>query len=92
MLDALEGQSEQDLREYVLGSDRQGNQYIHFPQFCGRSLRVYRRQHVPYDPDVLYPTKKEEQDHEDETAFTKEQVKDFRKMLKNIKRVSYINN
>ena len=53
ILETLDSHSEMELREYVLGADRQGYEYIHFPQFCGRSLRVYRRMLQPYDPDTV---------------------------------------
>jgi hypothetical protein len=31
-----------DQRECLLGKDSEGDTYIHFPQFCGADLRVYK--------------------------------------------------
>ena len=43
--DAIELQPSVEQHEYVLGEDATGHVYIHFPQFCGADLRVYR--HAP---------------------------------------------
>ncbi len=40
--EAIEAQPIQEQRDYYLGHDGDGNKYIHFPQFCGADLRVYR--------------------------------------------------
>lgn len=36
-----------DQKELVLGNDEHGNTFIHFPQFCGDCLRVYKQSYVP---------------------------------------------
>jgi hypothetical protein len=35
-------------REYLLGTDMKGNTYLHFPQFCGPDLRIYRQSTLPF--------------------------------------------
>lgn len=42
MREAFERLPVDETREYSLGVDAEGNRYIHFPQFCGQDLRVYR--------------------------------------------------
>ncbi|XP_050409997.1 uncharacterized protein KIAA2026 [Patella vulgata] len=49
--DAIERQPIQEQREYLLGYDTKGNQYIHFPQFCGADLRIYRQEPFPEPED-----------------------------------------
>ncbi|KAM9329570.1 putative bromodomain-containing protein 10 [Gastrophryne carolinensis] len=44
--DAVLGQPIHECREVILGYDTQENAYIHFPQFCGADVRVYRQR--PY--------------------------------------------
>ncbi|XP_036365905.1 uncharacterized protein KIAA2026-like isoform X3 [Octopus sinensis] len=44
--EAIELQPPEEQREYNLGRDAEGNVYIHFPQFCGADLRVYK--HTPH--------------------------------------------
>ncbi len=41
--EAIECQPVMEQRSYVLGCDADGNTYLHFPQFCGQDLRVYRQ-------------------------------------------------
>ncbi|XP_063311180.1 uncharacterized protein KIAA2026 homolog [Pelobates fuscus] len=41
--DAVLGQPIHECREVILGYDTQENAYIHFPQFCGADVRVYRQ-------------------------------------------------
>ena len=41
--DTIEAQPTNDQRAVVLGTDRNGYSYIHFPLFCGADLRVYRQ-------------------------------------------------
>ena len=43
MREAIEMQPSVEQHEYVLGEDSRGMIYIHFPQFCGADLRVYRQ-------------------------------------------------
>ncbi|KAK6190914.1 hypothetical protein SNE40_002680 [Patella caerulea] len=49
--DAIERQPIQEQREYLLGYDTKGNQYIHFPQFCGADLRIYKQEPFPEPED-----------------------------------------
>lgn len=70
-------QPEADQREYNLGRDRNGNEYLHFPQFCGQSLRIYRRARVP-SPEV--PPQEEE--IVQGNILPLEKIKEFRKMIK----------
>ena len=37
----------EDQRPIILGVDGEANSYIHFPQFCGADLRVYRQTKYP---------------------------------------------
>ena len=57
--EAIENQQESDLREYLLGSDADGNTYLHFPQFCGADLRIYRQAPLPV-PKLQRPIIKDE--------------------------------
>ncbi|XP_073525059.1 uncharacterized bromodomain-containing protein 10 isoform X2 [Phyllobates terribilis] len=41
--DAVLGQPIHECREVILGYDTQENAYIHFPQFCGADVRVYKQ-------------------------------------------------
>ncbi|XP_056377907.1 uncharacterized protein KIAA2026 homolog isoform X2 [Hyla sarda] len=41
--DAVLGQPIHECREVILGYDSQENAYIHFPQFCGADVRVYKQ-------------------------------------------------
>ena len=45
--ETLESQPIVEQRQYGLGTDAEGYSYIHFPQFCGQDLRVYRVRPVP---------------------------------------------
>lgn len=47
---AIEAQPPEEQREYLLGCDGKGDLYLHFPQFCGADLRIYR-QRKPLEPD-----------------------------------------
>lgn len=75
--------TEADQREYHLGLDRDGNEYLHFPQFCGQDLRIYRRAQVP-SPEV----EEEEEDYEEGSILPIEKVREFKKMMKRIRSVS----
>ncbi|XP_041367368.1 uncharacterized protein KIAA2026-like [Gigantopelta aegis] len=48
--DAIEFQPPADQHEYVLGWDAKGYSYLHFPQFCGADVRIYRQAPLP-EPD-----------------------------------------
>ena len=39
----IEIQPPEDQREYILGYDVDGFTYLHFPQFCGADLRIYKQ-------------------------------------------------
>ncbi|XP_064601292.1 uncharacterized bromodomain-containing protein 10-like [Liolophura sinensis] len=57
--DAIESQPIEEQREYILGYDSQGNTYMHFPQFCGADLRVYKQAPFPHpkmDPVIEPPS------------------------------------
>uniref|UniRef100_H3AUF5 Bromodomain containing 10 n=1 Tax=Latimeria chalumnae TaxID=7897 RepID=H3AUF5_LATCH len=41
--DAVLGQPIHECREVILGYDSQENSYIHFPQFCGADIRIYKQ-------------------------------------------------
>lgn len=43
LCDAIELQPPVDQRALLLGLDSSGYSYIHFPQFCGADLRIYRQ-------------------------------------------------
>ncbi|ELU05585.1 hypothetical protein CAPTEDRAFT_222182 [Capitella teleta] len=45
--EACEVQDVSEQREYPLGTDAKGNLYLHFPQFCGPDLRIYRQSPLP---------------------------------------------
>ncbi|KAK3855736.1 hypothetical protein Pcinc_037881 [Petrolisthes cinctipes] len=69
--------TEADQREYHLGQDRHGSDYLHFPQFCGQDLRIYRRARVP-SPEVT-PL---EDEVVEGSILPPEKVKEHRKMMK----------
>lgn len=75
--------TEADQREYHLGRDRDGNEYLHFPQFCGQDLRIYRRAQVP-SPEI----KVEEEEHKEGSILPIEKVREFKKMMKRFRSVS----
>ena len=41
--ESIESQPVLEQRSYPLGSHADGNMYLHFPQFCGQDVRVYRQ-------------------------------------------------
>ena len=41
--EAIEAQPIIDQRGSVLGEDLDGSRYVHFPQFCGSDLRIYKQ-------------------------------------------------
>lgn len=52
--DAVLGQPIHECREVILGYDSQENSYIHFPQFCGADVRIYKQ--IPFHaPDFPIP-------------------------------------
>ena len=55
--EAIESQQIEEQRDYYLGHDGEGNSYIHFPQFCGADLRVYKQ--APVQMPKLDRPKKE---------------------------------
>ena len=44
--DAFETQPIDDQHAYVVGYDADGSSYLHFPQFCGADLRIYRQSQI----------------------------------------------
>ncbi|XP_053558537.1 uncharacterized protein KIAA2026 homolog [Bombina bombina] len=53
--DAVLGQPIHECREVILGYDAQENSYIHFPQFCGADVRVYKQRPLKA-PDFPIPS------------------------------------
>ena len=53
--DLIELQPFEDQRELVLGTDASGQRYIHFPQFCGADVRVYRQAAIKYPKIEIKP-------------------------------------
>ncbi|XP_045177152.2 uncharacterized protein LOC123537483 [Mercenaria mercenaria] len=53
--ETIELQPFEDQREYLLGTDNSGQRYIHFPQFCGADVRVYRQAPVKYPKIEIKP-------------------------------------
>ncbi|XP_060572711.1 uncharacterized protein LOC132730744 [Ruditapes philippinarum] len=53
--ETIEIQPFEDQREYLLGTDNTGQRYIHFPQFCGADVRVYRQAPVKYPKIEIRP-------------------------------------
>ncbi|XP_069096291.1 uncharacterized bromodomain-containing protein 10 isoform X2 [Pleurodeles waltl] len=49
--DAVLGQPIHECREVILGYDSQENSYIHFPQFCGADVRIYKQ--IPFHAPVF---------------------------------------
>ena len=44
-----------DQREYMLGTDGDGWRYLHFPQFCGADVRIYRQAPIKYPKIEIKP-------------------------------------
>ena len=63
----------EDQRGQTLGTDRHGNIYIHFPQFCGPDLRIYRQRKPPV-PEVV--EEEEEEVPEQKPVKVKHKVSD----------------
>ncbi|XP_051876420.1 uncharacterized protein KIAA2026 [Pristis pectinata] len=55
--DAVLGQPIHECREVVLGYDSHENAYVHFPQFCGADLRVYKQCPLPPPEFPIPPIK-----------------------------------
>nr|XP_009667572.1 PREDICTED: uncharacterized protein KIAA2026 homolog [Struthio camelus australis] len=52
--DAVLGQPIHECREVILGYDYLENAYVHFPQFCGADVRIYKQK--PFQaPEFPYP-------------------------------------
>lgn len=83
--EVIADQTEADQREYYLGQDREGNDYLHFPQFCGQNLRIYRRARVP-SPEV----EREEEELVEGSILPLEKIKEHRKMMKKYRHVSML--
>ena len=65
MVKTIESQYPAEQKEYRLGEDAQGNTYLHFPQFCGADVRIYRQAYIP-EPQFDEPELKEEDEEEEE--------------------------
>ncbi|XP_013420345.1 uncharacterized protein KIAA2026 [Lingula anatina] len=46
--DAMDAQEVEETREYLLGYDEDGNSYMHFPQFCGADVRIFKQTPLPW--------------------------------------------
>ncbi|XP_067839737.1 uncharacterized bromodomain-containing protein 10 [Heptranchias perlo] len=55
--DAVLGQPIHECREVVLGYDSHENAYVHFPQFCGADLRIYKQSPLPPPEFPIPPIK-----------------------------------
>ncbi|XP_069482126.1 uncharacterized bromodomain-containing protein 10 isoform X2 [Ambystoma mexicanum] len=55
--DAVLGQPIHECREVILGYDSQENAYIHFPQFCGADVRIYKQIPFPAPEFPIPPIK-----------------------------------
>lgn len=58
--DAVLGQPIHECREVILGYDYLENAYVHFPQFCGADVRIYKQRpfHAPEFPAPPIKVKK----------------------------------
>lgn len=65
LVKTIESQYPAEQKEYRLGEDAQGNTYLHFPQFCGADVRIYRQAYIP-EPQFDEPELKEEDEEEEE--------------------------
>ncbi|KAG7177152.1 hypothetical protein Hamer_G000396, partial [Homarus americanus] len=70
-------QTEADQREYHLGHDRDSNDYLHFPQFCGQDLRIYRRARVP-SPEITLQV----EETVEGSVLPLDKIKEHRKMMR----------
>ena len=61
----IESQYSAEQKEYRLGEDAQGNTYLHFPQFCGADVRIYRQAYIP-EPQYDEPEAELEEEEEEE--------------------------
>ncbi|XP_059500513.1 uncharacterized protein KIAA2026 isoform X2 [Stegostoma tigrinum] len=55
--DAVLGQPIHECREVILGYDSHENAYVHFPQFCGADLRIYKQSPLPPPEFPIPPIK-----------------------------------
>lgn len=55
----IESQYPEEQKDYKLGEDADGNTYLHFPQFCGADVRIYRQAYIP-EPEFDEPEEEEE--------------------------------
>ncbi|XP_033751211.1 uncharacterized protein LOC117335368 [Pecten maximus] len=64
--DAIESQPIEEQHDYLLGVDANGTRYLHFPQFCGADLRIYKQEKIPEPkvPVFLETPKQEEKETE----------------------------
>ena len=53
--ETVEIQPFQDQREYMLGTDADGWRYLHFPQFCGADVRIYKQAPIKYPKIEIKP-------------------------------------
>ncbi|XP_069132417.1 uncharacterized bromodomain-containing protein 10-like [Argopecten irradians] len=51
--DAIESQPIEEQHDYLLGVDSNGTRYLHFPQFCGADLRIYKQEKIP-EPKIPF--------------------------------------
>ncbi|XP_038053395.1 uncharacterized protein LOC119725873 [Patiria miniata] len=69
----------EEQRPIILGVDGEANSYVHFPQFCGADLRIYRQSKYP---DLLKKSKKDRVKTEEMEDPTEEQYTQRRKYRK----------
>ncbi|XP_067886811.1 uncharacterized bromodomain-containing protein 10 isoform X2 [Heterodontus francisci] len=55
--DAVLGQPIHECREVILGYDSHENAYVHFPQFCGADMRIYKQSPLPPPEFPIPPIK-----------------------------------
>lgn len=60
LVKTIESQYPEEQKEYTLGEDADGNTYLHFPQFCGADVRIYRQAYIP-EPEFDEPEEEEEE-------------------------------
>ncbi|XP_052065701.1 uncharacterized protein KIAA2026-like [Mytilus californianus] len=68
LVKTIESQYPDEQKEYKLGEDADGNTYIHFPQFCGVDVRIYRQAYIPEPEFDETEQEMEEDDVEEETT------------------------
>lgn len=83
LVKTIESQYPDEQKEYKLGEDADGNTYIHFPQFCGVDVRIYRQAYIPEPEFEETEQEMEEEEVEEETTKSARKRKSIQVNIRN---------